>query len=172
MIPELRDRFKLPEAEIETESPEATGVDRGIDGLILRIRPMFGRSDMLTKEEVASKLWEVLGYASDEDKGDEEVEDVVRAAVQRSILQKEDGGYALVSRTISEYPREILKEQFLASLNGNGWIERSEAIPRFARWLGFRRTGPNIEDSARSVINGLIRADRLEKMGSKIRRRG
>ena len=54
----------------------------------------------------------------------------------------------------------------LASLNGTNWTERSESIPRFARWLGFKRTGPNIEDAARSVINGLIRADKLEKTGS------
>jgi hypothetical protein len=38
------------------------------------------------------------------------------------------------------------------------------------RWLGFKRTGPNIEDAAWSVINSLIRADRLEKTGSQIRR--
>jgi hypothetical protein len=76
-----------------------------------------------------------------------------------------------VSRNIADYPREVLKDQFLASLNGNGWTERNESIPRFACWLGFRRTGPNIEDAARSAINGLIRSDRLEKMGSQIRRK-
>ena len=42
----------------------------------------------------------------------------------------------------------------------------------FARWLGFRRTGPYIEDAAKSLINGLIREDRLESEGSEIRRRG
>ena len=91
-------------------------------------------------------------------------------AVRRGIL--EDGGseFSLVARNISDYPREVLKDQFLASLNGSNWTERSESIPRFARWLGFRRTGPNIEDAARSVINSLIRGDRLEKMGSQIRR--
>jgi hypothetical protein len=175
MLPELHDRLELPEMEIETESSEPIEVvdtDRGIDSLILRIRPMFGRSDKLPKDELTRKLSEIFGYASNEGKAQEEVENIVRAAVQRSILETEDGEYALVSRAISDYPRESLKEQFLASLNGNGWIERSEAIPRFARWLGFRRTGPNIEDSARSAINGLIRADRLEKMGSKIRRKG
>jgi hypothetical protein len=91
--------------------------------------------------------------------------------VRRSILQSDDDGYALVSRNIADYPRDVLKDQFLASLNGNTWTERAESISRFARWLGFRRTGPNIEDAARSAINGLIRADRLEKMGSQIRRR-
>jgi hypothetical protein len=91
--------------------------------------------------------------------------------MRRGILENRDGGFALLARNISEYEREMLKDQFLACLDGNKWIERNECIPRFARWLGFRRTGPNIEDTARSVINGLIREDRLEKMGSQIRRK-
>lgn len=44
------------------------------------------------------------------------------------------------------------------------------AIGRFARWLGFLRAGKNIEDTARPLINGLIRDGRLEAEGRSIRR--
>jgi hypothetical protein len=37
----------------------------------------------------------------------------------------ENGGYGLVSRTISDYPREVLKDQSIASLNGSDWTERN-----------------------------------------------
>jgi hypothetical protein len=162
------------DASDEPENPEpgeTFGVDRDIDSLILRIRPLFGRVDVLRRDELVEKFSEILGYPLADSKAQEESEKVIQTAVRRSILREEDGGYGLVSRNISNYPKEVLKEQFLASLNGNSWAERNESIPRFARWLGFRRTGPNIEDAARYAINGLIRADRLEKMGSQIRRK-
>jgi hypothetical protein len=111
-----------------------------------------------------------MGYPTTDPKARSDAENIIQAAVRRGIL--EDGGdeISLLARNIAGYPREMLKDQFLASLNGSNWTERSESISRFARWLGFRRTGPNIEDAARSVINSLIRSNRLEKMGSQIRR--
>ena len=41
----------------------------------------------------------------------------------------------------------------------------------FARWMGYARTGPVIEETARSLINGLIRENRLEADGERIRRK-
>jgi len=160
----------------EPEGGEAVDVTEGSDtgndisSLILRLRPLFARKEALRREELTAKLAEMIGYPITDPRAQQETENLIQAAVHRSILQ--DGGeeVSLLARNISEYTREILKEQFLASLNGHAWTERSESIPRFARWLGFRRTGANIEDAARSVINSLIRADRLEKMGSQIRR--
>jgi hypothetical protein len=152
------------------EATETIEVENDIGSLLLRIRPLFARDDMLRREDFAAKLSEMIGYPASDPKGRQETDSVIQAAVRRGILQDEGHEVSLVARNISEYPREVLKDQFLASLNGSNWTERSESIPRFARWLGFRRTGPNIEDAARSVINSLIRGDRLEKMGSQIRR--
>ena len=158
------------EVRESSEATETIEAENDVGSLILRIRPLFARDDMLRREELATKLSEMIGYSASDPKARQETDNVIQAAVRRGILQ--DGGHelSLLARNISEYPREVLKDQFLASLNGSNWTERSESIPRFARWLGFRRTGPNIEDAARSVINSLIRGDRLEKMGSQIRR--
>jgi hypothetical protein len=98
------------------------------------------------------------------------VDAAIQTAIQRSILENGGDGLTLVARNITGYRRDVLKEQFLASLDGYGWLERGECIRRFSRWMGFRRTGPNIEDTARSVINGLIRDDRILSKGSQIRR--
>jgi hypothetical protein len=73
---------------------------------------------------------------------------------------------------IEDYERAFLKDQFLASMHGLGWNDRDASIRRFARWLGFRRAGPAIDDAARSIIKGLIRDDRLESNGTQIRRTG
>lgn len=45
------------------------------------------------------------------------------------------------------------------------------AIRLFTRHLGFRRTGPTLDETARSLINGLLREGSLEKNGpNEIRR--
>jgi hypothetical protein len=36
--------------------------------------------------------------------------------------------------------------------------------------MGFRRTGPAIDEVARSLVNGLIREDRIESNGDRVRR--
>jgi hypothetical protein len=141
-----------------------------LSSLILRIRPLFAREASLRRDVLATRIAELMGYAAMDPKAQADSENVIQAAIKRGILLDEGGDISLLGRNISEYPREVLKEQFLACLNGNNWTERSESIPRFARWLGFKRTGPNIEEAARSVINSLIRSDRLEKTGSQIRR--
>ena len=48
---------------------------------------------------------------------------------------------------------------------GTAWFEREELIEQTARWLGFRRTGPVIRDTLKSVINGAIRRGLLEYDG-------
>jgi hypothetical protein len=172
MPPELRAPQAPAEPEIGEPVDVAGGNEAGNDvgSLILRLRPLFARVQAFSRADLTAKLAEMMGYPTTDPKAQLDAENIIQAAVRRGIL--EDGGneFSLLARSISDYPREVLKDQFLASLNGSNWTERSESIPRFARWLGFRRTGPNIEDAARSVINSLIRGDRLEKMGSQIRR--
>jgi hypothetical protein len=149
---------------------DVNGAETDLSSLILRIRPLFARETTLRRDALATRLAELMGYVATDPKTQADTENVIQAAIKRGILLDEGDDISLLGRNISEYPREVLKEQFLASLNGSNWTERSESIPRFARWLGFKRTGPNIEDAARSVINSLIRNDKLEKMGSQIRR--
>jgi hypothetical protein len=90
--------------------------------------------------------------------------------VRRGIIENDGRGLRIHARSLEEYDRAFLKDQFLASLQGKAWTEREDAVQGFARWMGFRRTGSAIADTARSLINGLIREERLESDGSRIRR--
>ena len=54
---------------------------------------------------------------------------------------------------------------------GRTWITREDAIRAFARWSGFSRVGDVIDQTARSLINGLIREGRLEIDGPELIRR-
>ena len=99
-----------------------------------------------------------------------ELSGALRTAVWRGILVNTRGRLQIAARTIGDYQRDLLKEHFVAALPGRQWVERVAALRNFARWLGFKRTGKAIDDSARSVINGLLREGRLASAGTQIRR--
>lgn len=67
---------------------------------------------------------------------------------------------------------DFLKSQFLAAISEHGrvWTAREDAIRAFARWLGFRRSGSVIDETARKLINRLLRDGRLQKDGDSILR--
>ena len=88
----------------------------------------------------------------------------LRTAVRRGIIQNIRGELSILNRNIEDYDPHFLKTQFLAAI-GRSWITRKEAGQSLARWLGFRRTGPNIEKSVRSCINSLLRSGEIEKEG-------
>ena len=99
----------------------------------------------------------------------------IRAAVRRGIMDNRGGRYTFLCRHIGQYDPSFLREQFLASLSANGHkpyalIGRDEAICHAARFLGFRRTGGNIDEAFRSAINSAIRRGELERDGGLIRR--
>jgi hypothetical protein len=140
--------------------------------LICSIRQLFGDGQERKRETAIDSLARELGYQRTGTRMHEELDNALRTSVRRGILASEPGTVRLFARTIEQYDRDFLKEQFLASLLGRQWIEREDAVRAFGRWMGFRRTGPAIEDTARSLINGLLRESRLESDGSQIRRSG
>lgn len=156
--------------ELDAARPNPDELDR--DGLICRIRQLFGDGQERGRDIAIDALARELGYQRTGTKIQEELDNALRTAVRRGILASERGIVRLFARTIDQYERDFLKEQFLASLLGRNWIEREDAVRTFSRWMGFRRTGPTIEGAARSLINGLLREGRLESGGSQIRRAG
>jgi hypothetical protein len=156
--------------ELDAIRPNPDELDR--EDLICRIRQLFGDGHERERETAIDALARELGYQRTGIRIHEELDNALRTAVRRGILTSERGIVCLFARTIEQYDRVFLKEQFLASLLGRQWIEREDAVRAFARWMGFRRIGPTIEDAARSLMNGLLREDRLEGDGPRIRRSG
>ncbi|MHC2432726.1 AIPR family protein [Bradyrhizobium sp. USDA 4451] len=162
-------RKTLPTDDSKSYRPSTTIVER--DDAILYLRQLVdgGAND---REGLIAGLARLSGFERVGSRAREEMANVVRTGVRRRILKSNGEQISVGARTISEYDRDFLKDQFLASMQGRSWTERSESIRAFARWLGFRRTGPYIEEAAKSLINGLIREGRLESEGSEIRRKG
>ena len=138
--------------------------------LICRIRQMFSDGENRTQDAATGVLARDLGYQHPDSRIHEDLDAALRIAVGRGILANHNGALRLAARNIDHYQRSFLKEQFLASLLGRPWIERDDAIRAFARWMGFRRTGQTIDDTARSLINGLVREKHVERDGSRIRK--
>ena len=186
---EIRDaKIEIPipaPAELARMSPDSKAVDAAIPSpnvgtpsdtdradLICSIRQLFRSAEVRSRGEIVAELRAVAAELGNTDQVEEEIESAIRTAARRSILESRGDKLTLCTRNIADYRRDALKDQFLGSMQGHAWAERDESIRRFARWLGFRRTGPSIDDAGRSVINGLIRDGRLESNGSQIRRRG
>jgi hypothetical protein len=185
---EIRDtKFEIPvpaPAELAATSSDSTAMELGSptpgdgtasdvdrDDLICNIRQMFRGREVRNREDVIAELQRLAGDQRIDDQVREELDNGIRTAVRRGILENRGDGLTLFTRNIADYQRDLLKDQFVAAMQGHAWTERDDSIRRFSRWLGFRRTGPSIDDAARSVINGLIREGRLECNGSQIRRR-
>lgn len=157
----------------ESDTPRADLNDA--DALRAAIRQHLGDSQTRSRDDAITILARALGYQRTGSAVREALDNAIRTAVRRGILQNEGGGLSLRYRTLERHvedDRDGLKTQFLAALDGRAWIDRKDAVTAFTRWMGFRRTGAKIEEVAASLINGLLREERLEKDGNRIRRIG
>ena len=138
--------------------------------VLCTIRQMFSEGLELSRELAFKKIAKELGYDRVGSKIEETLDSDIRTAVKRGILENNRGLIKICIKKIEDYNRDFLKDQFLASI-GRPWVEREEAVRAFTRFMGFRRAGEKIQDTVRSLINGLLREDRLESDGHLIRRK-
>ncbi len=96
----------------------------------------------------------------------------IKTAVRRGIAESQRGLIRLFSASVDQHERAFLKDQFLAALSAEsqGFLSREDAVRAFSRWLGYGRVGSVIQETAKSLINGLLREGRLEAADDSIRR--
>ena len=148
--------------EADTDGNTPPPIDETDRSEVLQIiRQVFSDGELRDRETAIRDIARDLGYR----RAGNRIQDIIHTdlltASRRGILKSIGGELSLFARSIDEYERDFLKQQFLAAI-GRTWIDREEAIREFCRWMGFARTGQLIEDSARSLINGLLREDRIE----------
>jgi type I restriction enzyme S subunit len=138
--------------------------------VLAAIRQVFSDGEWRDRESAIREVAHALGYSRTGHVIEEVLNTDLLTAVRRGILENVRGELKLRTRSIEDYERDFLKEQFLAAI-GRTWIEREDAIREFARWLGFARTGSVIDEIARSLIKGLLREERIETDGPNLIRR-
>lgn len=134
------------------------------------IRQVFSEGPPRPRDDAIRDVARALGYRRTGARIQEVLHADLLTAVRRGILENIDGTLRLCARSITDLDRDFLKQQFLAAI-GRPWIDRNTAIRDFCRWLGFASTGPLIEETARSLIDGLLRESRLEADGAELIRR-
>ena len=166
------------EDDSEQDGPGADGDDDvrlsiddfDTDDLMCAIRQLCTDGTVRERDPAIAELSRELGFMRTGSRIFETLDNAIRTAVRRGVVENSGSGLRIQSRSIEDYDRGFLKDQFLASLQGKSWTDREVAIRGFARWMGFKRTGPAIDETSRSLINGLIRDGRLESEGGDIRR--
>ena len=158
-----------PDDPSEGRSENFTSIDTlDRNELVAHLRDALIEQGSLDRDTLLREAAYALGYQRLGKHIAATLDNALRTAHRRGVVLEQDGRYRVDHLTLSDWDRDFLKTQLLASLSDHGrvWIERDEAIRHFARWLGYRRTGPVIEETGRSLINGLIRESRIEKDGS------
>lgn len=153
-----------------TKAGEAATTQLDSAELVPLIRQLFNDGNERERDEAIRELGKEARLARVSPTQREALDDAIRTAVRRGVLENRDGSLRLAARSMDAYDRAFLKDQFLASLGGYAWTDREEAVRAFARWMGFRRTGAAIDETTRSLMNGLIREGRLESDRDLIRR--
>ncbi len=135
--------------------------------VLCAVRALFSDGVARDRSTAIRDLSHALGYQRTGSRIQEVLATDLLTAVRRGIVVNDGGLYSLGFRTLTDCTRESLKNDFESAI-GRGWIHRDDAVRAFARWLGFARVGKVIDDTARSLINGLIREDRLETDGPEL----
>jgi type I restriction enzyme, S subunit len=156
-----------PDAD-DGQPPPIDQTDRS--NVLAVIRQVFGDGRPRNRQDAIRQVAQALGYGRVGRRINDVLQTDLLIAVRRGILDNVEGELILLARSITDYDRDLLKRQFLAAV-GRSWIERDEAIQNFCRWMGFRRTGQIIDETARSLIQGLLRESRLEADGPNLIRR-
>jgi hypothetical protein len=157
-----------------TPAKAAGGAESNADWLAMcAIRTLLARAgaDGLSRADLVRQTARALGYARTGPRIAETLDGAVRRAVRRGIAINERGALRLLAISIEGYDRAFLKQHLLSCLT-RASCERAEVTLRFARGLGFARTGPKIVATVDSLIRALIRSGSLERNGLMLRRSG
>lgn len=149
-------------------SPKLDDVSR--EEVMIDIRRVFSEGGSRDREDALRDVAYSLGFKRLGARIEALISNEFSTAVRRGILIKDESGYRLGFRSYAECTRDSLKNDFESAM-GRGWISREDAIRAFARWSGFARVGEVIDETARSLINGLIREGRIEADGPELIRR-
>ena len=128
------------------------------------IRELFSHGGPRNREPALQELAVALGAQRLGSRIRDALDNDLRMAVRRGILENSAGQLTLLCRSISEYTVNHLVATLMAAI-GNNWSTRSEAVVVAARSLGFRRTGQSIQAAFKSVFNATIRRGLIERDG-------
>lgn len=132
--------------------------------LMCALRAVLASAGPLARADLLRHTARHLGFARMGTRIHKALDDAVRRAVRRGIAENADGLLSLVAKGIDGYDREFLKQHLLGVVSGPWW-DKADVPQRFARYLGFARVGPKLEETAWSLMRSLVRSGLVEVEG-------
>jgi hypothetical protein len=139
-----------------------------IEDVLPTIRDVICGAGSVDREEAIRDIAQRLGAEGVSSRLRELIASALNAASRRSIVYSDHAGLRPLCKGIDDYSRDDLKN-VLRSVIGRTWTDEADAIRAGAHYLGFRRTGSQIERAFRSAINGGLRQGVIERDGRYIR---
>ena len=150
-------------ARTETTNVAAVGITDW--QAMCAIRAVLAREGALARQDLIRSTARELGFARTSPRIAKEIESAIRRAARRGIASNEGGTLSPATRKIEDYDRAFLKQHLLSCLTKT-WRDKAEVPLRFARTLGFARTGPKIAGLVWSLVRSLQRGNLAEVEGS------
>ena len=172
--PNSRTKAKTMKKTEKTVKAEKKPVPRDISCMLLStlavaIRKVFSSGGPRDRKTAIRDVALELGYSGVRPNVKKRVDDALRAAVRRGIIQNDGTLLRLDCRSIKDYSREALVKHLLAALERTWW-EEGLAIHWTADYLGYRGVTETAYKTLKATITTAIRRGLLERDGDKIRR--
>ncbi|MBH2019954.1 MAG: hypothetical protein I8H91_10475 [Burkholderiales bacterium] len=148
----------------KTSSATPRAEDLTDDQLMCALRAVLAESGALAPNDLIRQTARRLGFARTAAPLRAVLEKAIGRAVRRGIAAQADGLLSLEVKSIEGYDRDFLKQHLLGVV-GRAWRGTAEVPVRFARALGFARTGPKIEETVWKLMRALVRAGQVEIQG-------
>lgn len=156
-------------ARSEVATTTVTATRPAKEDLIVAVRKAFSSGGARDRETAVQDVFAHLPGQRLIPKMRKALENALRTAVRRGIVCADGKLLTADCRQIADYPRPLLKKALLSVLGGTWW-EEADAIRAAARYLGFERASPGIQDAFKSAIRGGIRQGLVERDGQLIRK--
>lgn len=115
----------------------------------------------ILRKDLIRQTARALGHARTSPRIAETLDGAVRLAVRRGIAINDSGNLRLLARRISDYDHEFLKQHLFSCLT-KVWCCKTDVPLRFARSLGFARTGAKLEELVWTLMASLRRAGSVQ----------
>lgn len=136
----------------------------------MAIRTVFSAGGARDRKTAIREVARELGYARVGPNIQKRVDDALRTAVRRGIVQNDGTWLRLDRRSINDYSRDELVRHLLAALDRTWWLDGA-AVYWTAYYLGYRRVSASMFATLKSTIAVAIRRGLLEREGEQIRKR-
>lgn len=169
--PELTSERPRPSPHDNGRSDAPPPIDETDRNEVLAVvREVFGAGGHRDRDTAIRDVAHALGYRRVGKRIRETLDNDLRTAVRRGILENGPDGLALLCRHVDEYETDHLIAMLLAAM-GTTWWDEDDAIRATARHLGYRRAGRKIVAAMESAIRTAIRRGVLERDGDCLRRK-